>query len=98
MTIRTFICAAAAALVAGTAGAETIDPGDIQLALKAGVEPGVYSTSELNRLLEAQQENRTGQIDFILRKTNEVATRMATGMPSGKPTASFGSNIHSDKY
>ena len=98
MTIRTLTLAAVAALVAGAAGAQSINPGDVQLALTAGVEPGAYSRSDLTRLLDAQRENRTGQINFILRGENDVATRMSVSMPAGKPTASFGTNVHSDMY
>lgn len=98
MTIRTFTIAAVAVLVAGAASAQSINPGDVQLALKAGVEPGAYSTSDLTRLLEAQRENRTGQINFILRGDNDIATRMSISMPASKPTASFGTNVHSNMY
>lgn len=98
MTFRTLTLAAVAALVTGTASAQMINPGDVQLSLKAGVEPGVYSTSQLVRLLEAQRENRTAEIDFILREANETATRMSTAMPAGESTDSFGSGINSMNY
>lgn len=98
MTIRTFSLGAVTALIAGTAGAQSINPGDVQLALKAGVEPGAYSTSQLFRLLEAQRENRTGQINFILRDDNDMVTQMSDSMPAREPTASFGSNINADMY
>jgi hypothetical protein len=34
-----------------------INPGDVQLALSAGVEPGAYSRSELLNILEAKRNN-----------------------------------------
>lgn len=98
MTIRTLTLAAVTALVAGAAGAQAVNPGDIQLALKAGVQPGAYSTAQLIRLLDAQHENQTARIDFILRETNDAATRMDVSMPADRSTATFGSNVNSENH
>jgi len=71
MSIRILALAAAAVITAGSASAQSVSAGDVQLALKAGVEPGAYSTSQLIRLIDAQRENRTGQINFILNERDE---------------------------
>ncbi|MGB5559223.1 MAG: hypothetical protein WBN04_14575 [Paracoccaceae bacterium] len=98
MSIRILALAAASALVAGTASAQTASPGDLQLALQAGVQPGAYSTSQLIRLLEAQRDNETNRINFILNERDDMTTRLSTDMPAAQPTPSFGTGVNSDKF
>ena len=95
MKLRILTLAAVTAL-AGTIGAQAANPGNTQLALKAGVEPGTYTTSQLVRLIQAQQTNGDGRVEFILNQTNEMPTRGDTFSSPARPTATFGTGVHSE--
>lgn len=43
-----------------------INPGLVQEAYLAGVQPGVYTAAELNRIQEAQRENDREELHFVL--------------------------------
>lgn len=45
---------------------------DAQLAAAAGVEPGVYTTNELQRLIEAKRNNENEEAAFILSGQNRA--------------------------
>lgn len=95
MTFRILALAAVTA-VAGTAGAFAADSGNDQLALQAGVEPGVYSTAELSRIIQARQTNGDGRVEFILTGANEMPTRGAYFSAPSEPTSTFGTGVHSE--
>jgi hypothetical protein len=69
-----FITATASGVAsrAETAGYVGLSQGDVQLAKLAGVEPGVYSASELNRLIAAKNANDPQTVAFILNHTDRV--------------------------
>ena len=101
MSIRSFTLAAATAFVATASAAQLASAGDAQLALKVGVEPGAYSTSQLIRLLEAQRDNDTNRVNFILNQRDETATRSYSvpfGSAPSESTSTFGTGVNSDKY
>jgi hypothetical protein len=70
MSFKTVTTAVVLVLAAGAASAQSINPGDAQLAAAAGVEPGVYSRAQLIELLDAQQEGDSAKIAFILSQGN----------------------------
>lgn len=45
-------------------------PGDVQLALSAGVQPGQYSRAELITILQAKSDGDTNKLNFYLSGTN----------------------------
>lgn len=47
-------------------------PGDVQLALAAGVEPGKFTRVELINILDARKENDAQKLSFYLTGTNRV--------------------------
>lgn len=47
--------------------------GNTQLALEAGVEPGVYTTSEIIQISEARKDNDQTKLDFYLTGENRVS-------------------------
>ena len=101
MTNRILTLATAAivaAVAAGSASAQPVNAGDVQLALQAGVEPGAYSTSQLSRIIEAQSENRTNQVSYVLNEADEGATYMSTSSVPSNPTPTFGTGVNSDNY
>lgn len=57
----------------------SVNPGDVQLARIAGVEPGDYSRSELIALIDAQRENDTSAVNYYLSGANRAS---ATGNDS----------------
>ena len=68
-TTVSFLLNRAGLLPADQAGVEVYvmpEDGNAQLAAQVGVEPGVYTTNELTRLLKAQQDNDLAAIDFIM--------------------------------
>lgn len=76
------ISAAALALTAGIAAA---NPGVDQLAATAGVAPGALTQAQLIQLVEAQRENDTFTVDFILSQAGGSAV---TRSDMGADTAS----------
>ncbi len=97
MFVRSITTAAALSLFAGAAIAQSVSMGERQLALSAGVEPGVYSTSELIRLLEAEEDNDAAIVNFIKSRRGDMVTR-STGYVS-KPLrgSPFGNGDHNEK-
>lgn len=65
------------AALAGAASASSVQPslnaGDVQLALSAGVEPGRYSRAELINITEARQNGDTARLDYFLSGTNRTS-------------------------
>lgn len=52
--------------VPSTKAGKGVSAGDRQLAAQAGVEPGVYSTTQMMRLLTARSEGQDDTVRFIL--------------------------------
>ncbi|WP_172328194.1 hypothetical protein [Mangrovicoccus sp. HB161399] len=61
-----------------TAWAATAQAGD-QLALSLGVEPGMYSTSELVSLMNAREDGDAQREKFILNGGNEIISTQSFG-------------------
>lgn len=57
---------------------------DAQLAATAGVEPGVYTTNELKRLIEAKRNNDTQTTNFILSGESRAAANPASVVTPGQ--------------
>lgn len=57
---------------------------DAQLAATAGVEPGVYTTNELKRLIEAKRNNDTQTINFILSGESRADANPASVVTPGQ--------------
>ncbi len=62
-------------VVSGAAFAQSVSPGDVQLAASAGVEPGVYTTAQMIQVIEARREGDEAQVAFVLSKPSPVITR-----------------------
>lgn len=62
----------------------SLSAGDVQLSRIAGVEPGLYTTSELVRLIDAQRDNNTEVVDFILSGTNREGDQPASAVTPGE--------------
>ncbi len=62
-------------VVSGAAFAQSVSPGDVQLAASAGVEPGVYTTAQMIQVIEARREGDTTQLAFVLSQPSPVITR-----------------------
>ena len=71
--------ALAAALTGGAAIAQSVSPGAVQLANIAGVEPGLYTNAQLIRLIDAQRNDDTNTIRFILSQGTSDVTRSDMG-------------------
>lgn len=56
--------------------------GAVQLALSAGVEPGVYTVAELIQIIDAKRENDEERLNFILSGTNRQGE--SEGISAGK--------------
>ncbi len=71
----------AIAAIAGAANASSTlvatGPGDAQLALSAGVQPGQYSRSELLNIIAAQRENDQRAVNFYLSGANRSEGQVA---------------------
>ena len=65
-------------MFATSANSQSISPGEREMALIAGVPPGVLPTSDLENLLNARDENDQSTILFILSKAGIGVTRAAT--------------------
>lgn len=65
----------AVVIVSGAALAQSVSPGDVQLAASAGVEPGAYTTSQMIQIIEARREGDTTQLAFVLSQPSSVITR-----------------------
>ena len=98
MSIRILALAAVASLVAVSANAQSVSGADVQLALTAGVEPGAYSTNQLSRLIEAESEGRTGQVNFILNQAKDGPTYFSTSSTPSNPTPTFGTGVNAGNY
>lgn len=76
---------AASASSWGQSGAYAqLNPGDVQLAYSAGVEPGAYTRSEMIQIIEAKRENETGQVAYILSGENRKAPNPAYVVTPGE--------------
>ncbi len=62
----------------------SLSAGDEQLSRIAGVEPGLYSTSELIRLIDAQRDNDGEQVKFITSGTSRQSEDSASVVSPGK--------------
>jgi hypothetical protein len=66
-----------AALLAGAAAAQSVNPGVEQLARIAGVSAEGFTQAQLVRLIDAQRDNDQEEVNFILSQ-NGVASRADT--------------------
>jgi hypothetical protein len=66
-----------------------LNAGEIQLAMEAGVQPGRYSLSQLNQLIEAQRFGHTAQINYILRQPKDTAAEDAILKAADAATMTF---------
>lgn len=66
--------------------------GAVQLALTAGVEPGVYSVPELIQIIEAKRENDAERLNFILSGANREGERAGVSPGKAQLAASLGLN------
>lgn len=79
----------AVVLASGASFAQSVSPGNAQLAASAGVEPGVYTTAQMIQIIEARREGDTRQLAFLLAQSSPVATRtdftatITSGAPEG---------------
>lgn len=69
-------------------------PGDVQLALSAGVEPGKYTRAEMINIADARAEGDTARLNFFLSGDNRrteipgnAQLAAAAGVPEGRYTA-----------
>ena len=62
-------------LASGASFAQSVSPGNVQLAASAGVEPGVYTTAQMIQIIEARREGDARQLAFLLSQSSPVATR-----------------------
>ncbi len=68
----TLAIAALSGVANASSPAVATGPGDVQLALSAGVEPGQFTRSELLNILDARSENDTTKLNFYLTGENRV--------------------------
>lgn len=69
--MRTLMISAAA--VALSAGVAFANPGIAQLAAEAGVSPNGYTQNQLIQLLDAQRDNDTARVQFIMSQAGQSA-------------------------
>ena len=62
----------------------TLSAGDVQLSRIAGVEPGLYSTSELVRLIDAQRDNDSELVRFITSGADRQSADAASSVSPGE--------------
>lgn len=62
----------------------SLSAGDVQLSRLAGVEPGLYSTSELVRLIDAQRDNDSDLVRFITSGADRQSADAASAVSPGK--------------
>ena len=80
-TMKTNIFAAAAfSLLAAATAASAVTPGAAQLAATLGVQPGVYSASELAQLAQYQRENDATGVSFILSRASSATSADSAGL------------------
>lgn len=74
-------------LASGAAIAQSVSPGDVQLAASAGVEPGVYTTAQMIQIAEARREGDTTQLAFVRSQLSTVTTpaNLTAAIPSDGP-------------
>jgi len=75
MFVKTTATALTVLLLTGTAFAQSVSSGDAQLAAIAGVQPGLYSASQMTQLIEARREGDQQTINFILSQSAGDVTR-----------------------
>ena len=91
MKAMAIFSAALLSLTAGAALAQGVGQGDAQLAASAGVQPGLYSTSQLVRLIEAQRANQDNEVNWILANPEgPAAVARGAGSPAAVSTAGRG--------
>lgn len=78
MFVKTTTVALTVMLMAGSAFAQSASTGEAQLAALAGVEPGIYSASQMTRLIEARRDGDQQTVDFILSQSGGDVTRADT--------------------
>lgn len=71
---------------------------DVQLAAAAGVEPGRFTTNELQRLIVAKQDNDTHTIDFILSGQNRAQGNAADVVTPGQAQFAATLGVDASQY
>jgi hypothetical protein len=69
---------------ANRAAAEVQGDTSGQLAKLAGVQPGAYSASELQLIIDARKENDRDRVAYVLSGTNRVAPAAAEAVTAGE--------------
>ena len=74
LTLSALIFAAVSGTALAASPQASLNAGDVQLALSAGVEPGRYSRAELIAIIEAQKENEAATVEYFLSGANRAST------------------------
>ena len=93
-----FIIGQARGTVSRSDKGATVSAGDAQLARIAGVEPGLYTTAELVRLIDAQRDNDNEEVDFILSGTNRATETPSSVVSPGKAQLAAGLGLNPADY
>jgi hypothetical protein len=72
--------------------------GNDQLAAAAGVEPGRFTTNELNRLITAQDEGDRAEVQFILSGANRAEANPAEVVTPGEAQLAARIGVDPAKY
>lgn len=79
-------------------GEDLTNPGLLQLSAQAGVEPGKFTSAELQRLIEARAEGDTTVADFILSGTNRKAPNPAEVVTPGEAALAAAIGVDPAQY
>ena len=71
---------------------------DAQLAALAGVEPGVYTINELQRLIEAKADNDNQEVNFILSGENRAEAAPANVVTPGQAQLAATLGVDASQY
>jgi hypothetical protein len=84
MRIRTYAASVALIVMSSASFAQSINPGVVQLAHEAGVNPAAYTQAQIVDLIDAQRDNDPEKVAFILSQSNQTggATLSSSSQPS----------------
>lgn len=83
---------------ANRAAAEVQGDSAGQLAKIAGVQPGAYSASELQMIIDARKENDRDRVAYVLSGTNRVAPAAAEVVTPGEAQLAASLGVDPAKY
>jgi hypothetical protein len=75
MSKKIIIGAVVAVLASGPAFSQSVSVGDAQLAARAGVRPGDYTTAQMIQIINARQENDAAVLAYRLSQSKFDVTR-----------------------